>query len=91
MRIRDPGSGMEKVGSGINIPDPQHWFCFRGIFLFDYRRHRFVLGLIHSIADRMREKICTFTFKACAPKMYADSKLWLFFYKYVLWSVVGES
>jgi hypothetical protein len=20
----DPGSGMEKVGSGINIPDPQH-------------------------------------------------------------------
>jgi hypothetical protein len=21
----DPGSGMEKVGSGINIPDPQHW------------------------------------------------------------------
>jgi hypothetical protein len=31
MRIRDPGwrqfgSGMEKVGSGINIPDPQHWF-----------------------------------------------------------------
>jgi hypothetical protein len=31
MRIRDPewrqfGSGMEKkVGSGINIPDPQHW------------------------------------------------------------------
>jgi hypothetical protein len=29
MRIRDgdrsdPGSGMEKVGSGINIPDPQH-------------------------------------------------------------------
>jgi hypothetical protein len=35
MRIRDPGSGMETVrirdgkksdpGSGINIPDPQHW------------------------------------------------------------------
>ncbi len=29
MRIRNPGckqfgSGMEKVGSGINIPDPQH-------------------------------------------------------------------
>jgi len=21
----DPGSGMEKSGSGINIPDPQHW------------------------------------------------------------------
>jgi hypothetical protein len=20
----DPGSGMEKLGSGINIPDPQH-------------------------------------------------------------------
>jgi hypothetical protein len=28
MRIRslfDPGSGMEKFGSGINIPDPPHW------------------------------------------------------------------
>jgi hypothetical protein len=27
--IRDPGSGMGKnqdPGSGINIPDPQHWF-----------------------------------------------------------------
>jgi hypothetical protein len=24
--ILDPGSGMEKFGSGINIPDPQHWF-----------------------------------------------------------------
>jgi hypothetical protein len=26
--IRDPGSGMGKnqdLGSGINIPDPQHW------------------------------------------------------------------
>jgi hypothetical protein len=26
--IRDlfnPGYGMEKVGSGINLPDPQHW------------------------------------------------------------------
>ena len=23
MRIRDPG--WKKVGSGINIPDPQHW------------------------------------------------------------------
>jgi hypothetical protein len=22
----DLGSGMEKFGSGINIPDPQHWF-----------------------------------------------------------------
>ncbi len=22
----DPGSGMEKFGSGINIPYPQHWF-----------------------------------------------------------------
>jgi hypothetical protein len=21
----DPGSGMKKFGSGINIPDPQHW------------------------------------------------------------------
>jgi hypothetical protein len=29
--IRDPGSGMGKnqdPGSGINIPDPQHCFCF---------------------------------------------------------------
>jgi hypothetical protein len=28
VRIRDPGSGMEKKsdpGSGMNIPDPQHW------------------------------------------------------------------
>ena len=27
--IRDPGSGMGKnqdPGSGINIPDPQHWY-----------------------------------------------------------------
>jgi hypothetical protein len=22
-----PGSGMEKFGSRINIPNPQHWFC----------------------------------------------------------------
>jgi hypothetical protein len=30
--IRDPGSGMGKnqdPGSGINIPDPQHWFGIR--------------------------------------------------------------
>jgi hypothetical protein len=30
MRIRildlvNPGSGMEKIRSGINIPEPQHW------------------------------------------------------------------
>jgi hypothetical protein len=25
MRIRDPGTGMEKLGSRINIQDPQHW------------------------------------------------------------------
>jgi hypothetical protein len=24
VRIRDPG--WKKVGSGINIPDPQHWY-----------------------------------------------------------------
>jgi hypothetical protein len=24
----DPGSGMEKFGSGTNIPDPQHWISF---------------------------------------------------------------
>jgi len=24
-KIFDPGSGMEKVRSEINIPDPQHW------------------------------------------------------------------
>ncbi len=23
----DPESGMKKFGSGINIPDPQHWLC----------------------------------------------------------------
>ena len=31
MRIRDGDSsdpGWEKVGSGINIPDPQHWIKF---------------------------------------------------------------
>jgi hypothetical protein len=31
--IRDPGSGMGKnqdPGSGINIPDPQHWCKGRG-------------------------------------------------------------
>jgi hypothetical protein len=31
-RIRDPGSGMGKnqdPGSGINIPDPQHWFLIK--------------------------------------------------------------
>jgi hypothetical protein len=37
--IRDPGSGMGKnqdPGSGINIPDPQHWkWCF---ILFSYKQ-----------------------------------------------------
>jgi hypothetical protein len=34
-RIRDPGSGMtRKVGSGINIPDPQHCCIFDLIFDF---------------------------------------------------------
>jgi hypothetical protein len=45
--IRDPGSGMGKnqeTGSGINIPDPQHWYevrisrflpkCQRSVTLF---------------------------------------------------------
>jgi hypothetical protein len=26
-RMEKNGSGMEKVGSGINIPDPQHCYC----------------------------------------------------------------
>ncbi len=30
----DPGSGMEKFGSGMNIPYPQHWFG--EIKYFDY-------------------------------------------------------
>jgi hypothetical protein len=25
-KIRIVDLGMEKIGSGINIPDPQHWF-----------------------------------------------------------------
>jgi hypothetical protein len=38
MRIRiripdlfDPGSGTKELGSGINIPDPQHWGYLAGI------------------------------------------------------------
>jgi hypothetical protein len=34
IRDRDPGSGMGKnqdPGSGINIPDPQHWFSLKKI------------------------------------------------------------
>jgi hypothetical protein len=27
----DPGSGWKKVGSGINIPDPQHWCAVSSI------------------------------------------------------------
>ncbi len=27
MRIRDPGWKKSDPGSGINIPDPQHWIC----------------------------------------------------------------
>jgi hypothetical protein len=43
MRIRDPGSGiflaldpgsrMEKIGSGINIPDPQHYWYENTFFI----------------------------------------------------------
>jgi hypothetical protein len=30
LKFLDPGSGMGKnSGSGINIPDPQHWFNLR--------------------------------------------------------------
>jgi hypothetical protein len=36
IRIRDwhffyPGSRIEKCGSGINIPDPQHWFIVESL------------------------------------------------------------
>jgi hypothetical protein len=27
--IRIGDMGMEKIGSGINIPDPQHWFLLQ--------------------------------------------------------------
>jgi hypothetical protein len=46
MRIRDlfnPGSGMEKFGYGINIPDPLHWLFVSetdmNLFGFDSGRH----------------------------------------------------
>ncbi len=31
----DLGSGMEKFGSGINIPDPQHWSKTRDFLLIN--------------------------------------------------------
>jgi hypothetical protein len=30
--LYDPGSGMENSGTGINIPDPQHWIQYRPAF-----------------------------------------------------------
>jgi hypothetical protein len=40
MRIRDPGWKKSDPGSGINIPDPQHWLnCY---------------GYLHKRADFMR-------------------------------------
>jgi hypothetical protein len=39
--IRDPGSGMGKnqdPGSGINIPDPQHYFLASFIFIIQYSK-----------------------------------------------------
>jgi hypothetical protein len=47
MRIRnlfEPGSGMEKFGSGINIPDPQHW-----------KKHTEMLILSHAIRIKLTE------------------------------------
>jgi hypothetical protein len=38
--IRDPGSGMGKnqdPGSGINIPDPQHWVSKNPSFHTDFK------------------------------------------------------
>jgi hypothetical protein len=47
MRIRDPGwkkfgSGIEKYGSGINIPDPQHCYHLN----FNYPKHIKTLGIL---------------------------------------------
>ncbi len=38
----DPGSGMEKVGSGINIPDPQHWIKILDPDSIDSNSYRYV-------------------------------------------------
>ncbi len=40
----DPGSGMEKVGSGINIPVPQHW----------RKEHLTVALLLHNLSSRTK-------------------------------------
>ncbi len=51
--IRDPGSGMGKnqdPGSGINIPDPQHWYhtFFQLVFWIriSFRNQNFYFGAI---------------------------------------------
>jgi hypothetical protein len=51
MRIRNSGSGMEKFGSGINIPDPQH--CWQ-VFI-----NQCIWGLFHTEAlhkEQTKEK-----------------------------------
>ncbi len=43
IRIRthfDPGSGMGKIGSGINIPDPQHWLSGFVVWTIDPQREQ---------------------------------------------------
>jgi hypothetical protein len=44
--IRDPGSGMGKnqdLGSGINIPDPQHWAACQQTFEIGRSRPKYVM------------------------------------------------
>jgi hypothetical protein len=52
--IRDPGSGMgenQDPGSGINIPDPQHWI----IMMIDLRKTVFGSGSsIFFTSERIR-------------------------------------
>ncbi len=47
----DPGSGMEKFGSGINIPDPQHWKQVIDLYL--------AVKVLESLAEEDEEVVAT--------------------------------
>ncbi len=62
-RIRDPGSGMGKnqdPGSGINIPDPQHWFS---ITMSDFWFPFYIVWMTQYSTARLLPKVYT---KGCS-------------------------
>jgi hypothetical protein len=89
-RIQDPG-WQEKAGSGINIPDPQHWIfpIKRKIKAIPYTRYRYCWNLMKVWNAGTKKQaseciVCDARWKACL-KSFVCLEQWLSFLRFFLY------